>query len=52
MSQLRSNVGGVSDPFVDVSRTVQRVSTGALHTQALTRLGRGRPPTAWCRIAG
>ena len=25
MSQLTSNVGGVSDPFVDVSRTLQRV---------------------------
>jgi hypothetical protein len=29
LTQLTSNVGGVSDPFVDVSRTLQRVSRPA-----------------------
>jgi anti-sigma factor RsiW len=32
LTQLTSNVGGVSDPFVDVSRTVQRVSTAVRAT--------------------
>jgi hypothetical protein len=29
VTQLTSNVGGVGDPFVDVSRTLQRVSRTA-----------------------
>lgn len=32
LTQLTSNVGGVSDPFVDVSRTLERVSTGVRST--------------------
>jgi anti-sigma factor RsiW len=32
LTQLTSTVGGVSDPFVDVSRTVQRVSTSVRAT--------------------
>ena len=32
LTQLTSNVGGVSDPFVDVSRTLQRVTTSVRAT--------------------